>query len=73
MVVGGCVIPRSAGFRIKDNAFTHRVLPVISPEEKTVALDSVLIVREHAHDETPLHRICGKDLALECPRIVIVN
>ena len=73
MVVGAGVEERSVGLRVEKDALPHRILPVIAPEKKPVALNPVLCVRQRLDREASGHRIVRQHRPLESPRIVVID
>ena len=73
MVVGAGVEERPVGLRVEKDALPHRILPVIASEEKPVAFDTVLGVREDLDSEASADRIAGENRPLESPRIVVID
>ena len=73
MVVSACVEERSVGLRVEKDALPHRILPVIASEEKPVAFNAVLGVREDLDSEASAGRIAGENRPFEGPRIVVID
>ena len=73
MVVGTGVEERPVGLRVEKDALPHRILPVIASEEKPVAFDTVLGVREDLDSEASADRIAGENRPFESPRIVVID
>ena len=73
MVVCSRIKPRPMGRRIEDNAFPHRIFPVVTAEKQAVTDNPVLAVREDLDDKTSVYRVIGQYCSFEGPWIVIIN
>ena len=73
MVVGSRVKPGTMRRRIEDNAFPHRIFPVVAAEKQAVTDNPVLAVREDLDDKTSVYRVIGQYLPFEGPGIIIIN